>query len=55
MQVFKKAEKNRAVGYTGLSQRTRQRQDKGTRDQAACWEEAKILCVFSHINEGYVC
>ena len=38
---WKKAEKNRALGYTGNSQRTQQRRAKEARDQAAIREEAK--------------
>jgi hypothetical protein len=38
---WKKAEKNRALGYTGNSQRTQQRRAKEVRDRTAFREEAK--------------
>jgi hypothetical protein len=36
-----KAEKNRGLGYTGLSDRTRQRREKEARDRAAFWDAAQ--------------
>jgi hypothetical protein len=38
---WEKAEKNRALGYTGLSDRTRQRHEKQARDRAALRKAAQ--------------
>jgi hypothetical protein len=44
-KVWKKAEKNRALGYTGSSQHTQQRNDKASRDRAALHKNAQTLWV----------
>jgi hypothetical protein len=44
-KVCKKVEKNRALGYTGNSQRTQQRNDKASRDRAAVHRKAQTSCV----------
>jgi hypothetical protein len=42
---WKKVEKNQEMGYTGTSQRTQQRKEKGARDRAAFHDKAKTTCV----------
>ena len=44
-KVWKKVEKNRALGYTGNSQCTQQRNDKASQDLAAVHRKAQTLCV----------
>jgi hypothetical protein len=45
---WRKAEKSRALGYTGNSQRTQQRKDKAAREQAAFRKDAQTsyVCIF---------
>ena len=44
-KVWKKAEKNRALGYTGSSQHTQQQNDKALRDRAVVHRKAQTSCV----------
>src|SRR5882672_5833984 len=44
-KVWKKAENNWALGYTGSSQHTQQRNDKASQDQAVVHRKAQTLCV----------
>jgi hypothetical protein len=48
---WKKAERNRALGYTSTSQRIRQCKEKGARDRVAFRNNAKISC--AHIIVQY--
>ncbi|KAG2129300.1 hypothetical protein BD769DRAFT_1455487, partial [Suillus cothurnatus] len=49
---WKKAEKNRTLGYTGNSQRTQRRGVKEARDRAAIREEAKSSCAWVRSGLG---
>ena len=47
---WKKAESDRGLGYNGLSDRTRQRREKNTRDRVASRESARTSYVISTVS-----
>jgi hypothetical protein len=53
-KVWKKSEKNRALGYTGSSQRTRQRNDKASRDRADLHKKAQTSWVIFSVLSALI-